>query len=79
MTRADLIEAGRLLFGDEWQSPLARELGVALRTMQRWARGDNDPPDGIGSEIAPKLLARISSYEKQAIQCRELARKLQRR
>ena len=78
MTRADLIEAGRLLYGPDWQSPLARELGVALRSVQRWAAGHNPVPD-LASEIAPKLLARVSLLESQAIQCRELARKLQRR
>lgn len=76
MTRSDLIEAGQLLFGEEWQSPMARELGVALRTVQRWASGENDPPPGIGAELAPKLVARVPSFEGQAKRCRSLAQKL---
>jgi len=29
--------AGRNIFGRQWQSPLAMELGVTDRTMRRWA------------------------------------------
>lgn len=43
--------AGEALFGPDWQSPLARELDVSLRTVQRWARGDYDIPLGVWFEI----------------------------
>ncbi len=33
-----LAGAGKALFGDEWQSPLARRLRIELRTVQRWAK-----------------------------------------
>lgn len=37
-TDADLVaRTGRALYGQEWQSPLARDLGVQLRTIQRIA------------------------------------------
>lgn len=35
---------GEALFGPQWQSPLARALGVNLRTVQRWASGQNNVP-----------------------------------
>ena len=35
--RLDFVaEAGRLLFGERWMSDMARDLGVAVRTMQAW-------------------------------------------
>jgi hypothetical protein len=38
-----LTRTGELLFGPAWQSPMARELGANLRTVQRWAAGDRRP------------------------------------
>jgi len=35
----ELAEQGRLLYGDRWQSAVARDLGVADRTVRRWAAG----------------------------------------
>lgn len=45
MPIAELRRAAELMYGPEWQSPLARDLGVAVRTVQRWAAGGGDPPD----------------------------------
>lgn len=64
MTKPSLEEVGRALFGDQWQTPLARELEVADRTLRRWIAGDREPPAGL-----PGDLARI---------CRAHAEKLQR-
>jgi len=47
--------AGRLLYGDPWQSPLARDLLVSDRTVRRWVAGDSDPPDGIEDELRDLL------------------------
>jgi len=41
-----LHEAGRALCGQQWQSALARDLGVSVRTMQRWAVGSAAVPRG---------------------------------
>lgn len=51
-----LSQAGEALMGPQWQAPLARALGVNLRTMQRWAAGDGQPPDSVWTDIR-KLLA----------------------
>lgn len=40
MTPADLRTIGRLLYGNRWQTPMARALGVHPRTVVRWERGD---------------------------------------
>ena len=52
MTPADLAAAGRLLYGDAWQMPLARALGVDRRTVGRWAAGSAPIPGGVADEIA---------------------------
>lgn len=52
MTLFDLRAAAETIYGSEWQSPLARDLGVALRTVQRWAAGEQQPPDVCGELAA---------------------------
>ena len=47
------------LFGAEWVSPMARELGVALRTVQRWAAGTVAVPPGVLDHDVPELLRRL--------------------
>ncbi len=41
MTLSDL---GSALYGPFWQSPMARALGVGLRSVQRWAAAGEAPP-----------------------------------
>lgn len=59
-----LGEVGRALYGEAWQSPLARDLDVNLRTLQRWAAGDFQIPEGIWAEIAPLCKARSAALAK---------------
>lgn len=42
-----LLEAGEALYGPRWQAELARELGVADRTVRRWVAGTSDVPAGL--------------------------------
>jgi plasmid maintenance system antidote protein VapI len=46
-----LARAGRLLYGDWWHTRLAAALGVARKTVQRWASGEQPVPPGIWIEI----------------------------
>lgn len=46
-----LSQIGEALYGEQWQSPLARALDVNLRTMQRWAAGQNDPPEHLREDM----------------------------
>lgn len=56
MTDVDRLDrAGRLLYGAQWQTPMAEDLGVALRTVQRWATGAIAPPAGIWRDLKPLL------------------------
>jgi transcriptional regulator with XRE-family HTH domain len=47
-----LLHAGRLLYGPSWQTPLATALGINLRTVQRWARGDRQPSADTWARLA---------------------------
>lgn len=55
MRRDLLVRTGEALYGAQWQSPLARDLGVSDRTMRRWAA------DGAPERIAPELLALVTA------------------
>lgn len=70
---ADMEEAGRALFGEHWQSPLARELAVQLRTLQRWQAGTSRPgaetEAGVRQDLRRLLLAR-------GVECRRVARRV---
>jgi hypothetical protein len=52
MTPARLNEIGTALFGPSWRAALAAALGVAERTVRRWAAGDTDMPAGIDRDLA---------------------------
>lgn len=43
MDRTLLTRCGKALYGEEWLSPLSRELGIGLRTMHRWRNGESVP------------------------------------
>ncbi|MCT8309197.1 hypothetical protein RMA73_00080 (plasmid) [Xanthomonas translucens pv. translucens] len=53
-----LIRAGKLLYGDRWQSELARDLGVADRTVRAWVSGARKPVAGVWADIAALLRQR---------------------
>lgn len=62
-----LCEVGAALYGERWQSPLARDLGVSDRTMRRWVNGAWDKvvtlPEGLPRELAKLVELRIHSTE----------------
>lgn len=55
MTIEQLEQAGQLLYGDLWQSALARALDVDNRTVRRWARGESAIKQSIADEIIELL------------------------
>lgn len=57
MTKADLEVHGRALFGERWQSPLARALGMSDRHMRRLVAGEAPITDGISRDVT-RLLGR---------------------
>ena len=61
MTPATLRAAGEALYGLRWQAPLARDLDVATRTVQRWADGTRGIPAGLADDIRALLKQRIEN------------------
>lgn len=57
-----LIRAGNLLYGDRWQSDLARDLGVADRTVRAWVAGERKPAAGVWADIAALLRQRSNKW-----------------
>lgn len=49
--RDHLAEAGNALYGERWQSPLARDLGVGDRRVREWVSGDRTTPPGIRADL----------------------------
>ena len=55
MNNEQLANAGQLLYGDLWQSALARALDVDNRTVRRWASGESAVKQSIANEIIELL------------------------
>lgn len=52
-----LIKSGQALYGERWQTDLARDLGLSDgRRIRQWLSGDRPIPEGVWNDIA-KLLA----------------------
>ena len=52
MTPALLKKVGEALYGPSWRGSLATALGVAERTVRRWAVGDSEMPPGLNEDLA---------------------------
>jgi hypothetical protein len=51
MTTPELHALGEALFGERWQSSLARSLGMSERHMRRLAAGTAEISEGMETEI----------------------------
>lgn len=51
MNISDLKAVGKYLYGGGWQSALAEDLGINVRSVQRWVARDNPIPAGAWQEI----------------------------
>ena len=56
-----LVRSGSLLFGDRWQSDLARALNVGDRRVREWLAGDRSIPAGVWPEIAGLIRQRSNN------------------
>lgn len=68
-----LVEAGEALYGGQWQSALARDLGVSDRTVRRWAAGVYPMPAGVYVDLLRLTQERAATLDAMAAQLRELA------
>lgn len=53
-----LHETGRALYGDRWQSALARDLSVSDREVRRWVNGAARPRQGVYSDLLRLVVER---------------------
>lgn len=51
--------AGRALYGDRWQAPIARDLGVSTTAVQDWKNGKSTPRPGVFRDLLPLLQRRM--------------------
>ena len=66
----DLISrVGRALYGERWQTPLARELGVADRTVRRWVSGEDMPKPGVFADLAAIVPNTEPSWQRSMPRC----------
>jgi len=57
--KEQLTAAGCALYGERWQTDLARDLGLSDgRRIRQWLSGDRPIPDGVWIDIAKLLTER---------------------
>lgn len=56
MTIDQLIAAGQLLYGDQWQANLARSLDVDVRRIRHWTAGTRPISDFVDKEVRQLLI-----------------------
>jgi hypothetical protein len=64
MTPASLAKIGRALYGDRWQSELARALDVEDRTVRYWVSSQRAIPEGVEPTLRVLCLARVAELER---------------
>lgn len=55
MSKELLKRIGEVLYGEQWQAPLARDVGVGDRSLRRWAAGTDEVPKGVWRDIGFRL------------------------
>lgn len=63
MTPELLLSCGVALYGERWQSELARDLDVTDRTVRRWLAGDQPVPSGVAVDLLRLLTERASDID----------------
>ncbi len=58
-----LAAVGRALYGERWQSALARDLGVADRTVRRWVAGATQVPTGVYVDLLRLVTERAETLD----------------
>lgn len=62
MTPDQLSHIATIIYGERWQSALARDLEINIRTVQRWAQGG--APDWVGKKMREFAEITIFKLEK---------------
>jgi plasmid maintenance system antidote protein VapI len=65
MNKDLLIETGQALYGEQWQSELARTLDVSDRTVRRWLDGSRGIPADLPLRLVPILEERVATLRER--------------
>jgi hypothetical protein len=68
----DLVEVGRLLFGERWQSDLARALGTSSRMVRYWVAGTHARPEDLRQRLAGLLQERVDNMKGMIVRLRTI-------
>lgn len=75
MKGSDILrQAGEALYGERWQTPLSRDLGVTDRTMRNWAAGRHEVPVDVPDKLLTILRKRGDSMARLAARIEEHVR-----
>jgi hypothetical protein len=59
-----LQRAGNLLYGERWQTDIARALRVDARRVRQWMASERPMPANLGADIAALLRLRRAAISK---------------
>jgi hypothetical protein len=68
MTRTMLKAVGQALYGPQYNSEMARQLRVHLRTFMRWQRGERAIPDHLNDKLMKLLTERQQEISRVGLQ-----------
>jgi len=72
-----LIESGKVLYGERWQTDLARDLGLSdARRIRQWLADERPIPDGIVMDLQRLLMTRHLNLAKVVHKVNQAAVKL---
>lgn len=66
-----LRQAGEVLYGDRWQSPLSRDLEVTDRTMRNWSSGRHEAPADLFERLLGLLKRRSENVSNLTVTIEE--------
>ena len=66
MTPKQLETAGEAIYGPSWRTPLCADLGITMRTLQRWMGGDFNIDPAVPDRLRNICLKRSAKLAAQA-------------
>lgn len=60
MTLDQLTQIGQVLYGTQWQSDMARALGIDSRRIRQWLADERPLPDWLDGELKTLLSDNIA-------------------
>jgi hypothetical protein len=59
-----LRRVGEALYGERWQSALAKDLGVEARSVRRWMAGEHPVPNDVWPALKRLCRERVDELKK---------------